>query len=333
VVNFYNWFDYIGPDTLPEFTRDTGIKVNYDVYDSDETFEGKLLAGNTGYDLVVATSTRFARQHAAGLYRALDWNRLPNARELDPYLMEKLGEVDPGNRFGVPHSWGTTGIAYNADRILERMPDAPLDSWALIFDPEVVGRFRDCGVALLDAPGDVVQSALVYLGRDPATEDRDDLRDAIALIAQIRPFIRYFHSSQVFDDLANGEICLAIGWSGSVSLALHSSAGLKLKYVIPKEGSQLWFEVMASPADASHVENAYRLIDHLLTPRIAADFTNTTYYPNAVASALQAVDASIRTEPAVYPSPADRRRLLTLPPETTEYERARLRLWMAMKSG
>jgi putrescine transport system substrate-binding protein len=333
VVNFYNWFDYIGPQTLEEFTRETGIKVNYDVYDSDETLEGKLLAGNTGYDLVVPTATRFARQREAGLFHPLDWSRLANAGGLDPYLMEQLAGLDPGNQFAVPHSWGTTGLSYDSDQIGARMPDAPFDSWALIFDPDVVRNFADCGVTLLDAPADVLQSALIYMGRDPASESTTDLSDAIAVIARIRPFVRYFHSSQFVDDLANGEICLALAWSGSAFLALHSSTNSNLKYMIPKEGGLLWFEVMAIPADASHIDNAHRLIDHLLIPRVAADFTNATFYPNAVASALAGVDATIRDEPAIYPPVSVRQRLFSTPPETLAYERRRLRAWTAMKSG
>lgn len=333
IVNFYNWFDYIGPDTLPEFTKATNIKVNYDVYDADETLDGKLLAGKSGYDVVVSTSTRFARQHAAGLFQALDWSKLPSARELDPYHMEKLEELDPDNRFGVPHSWGSTGLAYDADRILARMPQAPLDSWALLFDPATAAKFQDCGIALLDSPSDVVPSALQYLGRDAASEDETDLRDAMAVIAGIRPFVRYFHSSAFVDDLANGEICMALVWSGSAVLAQHSSAGLNLKYVVPKEGGQIWFQVMAIPADADHVDNAYRLIDHLLTARAATDFTNATYYPSATKVAPERIDAAIRIDPAVFPPESIRERLTAVPPQSLDYERRRLRQWAVMKSG
>jgi len=333
IVNFYNWFDYIHPATLSEFTRETGIKVNYDIYESDDVLEGKLLVGNSGYDLVVPTSGRLARQLSAGMYRPLDWDKLPNARELDPYFLEQLAEVDPGNRYGVPHSWGTTGISFNADRVLERMPEAPLDSWSLLFDPDVVKNFDDCGVTLLDSPMDVIPSALIYLGRDPRSQSLEDLEDAIAVIAAIRPYIRYFHQSQFVDDLANGEICLALGWSGAVAKAMHESAGLNLRYIVPKEGGLLWFEVMVIPADAPHIENSYRLIDHLLRPRVAADFTNATYYPSAVTAAVDGVDAALRADTAIYPPASVRERLTTLPSETPEYARQRLRLWTSMKAG
>jgi putrescine transport system substrate-binding protein len=333
VVNFANWFDYIGPYTLPAFTQETGIAVNYDVYDSDETLEAKLVVGHSGYDVVVPTSTNFSRQREAGLFRPLDWSRITNATGIDPFLLAKLADVDPGNRYAVPHSWGTTGLAFNAERILERRPDAPLDSWALIFDPAVVEHFRDCGVTLLDSPADVLQSALIYLGRDPSSNSDEDLRDSVDVVARILPFVRYFHQSQFVDDLANGEVCLALGWSGALFQAQHANPALDLRYTVPKEGALLWFEVMAIPKDAEHVGNAHRLIDHLLRPAVAAEFTNSTFYPSAVATATDLVQADIREEVAIYPPRSVRERLHTTRPESAEFERRRLRLWTSMKAG
>ena len=333
VVNFANWFDYIGPEALPAFTKETGIAVNYDVYDSDETLEAKLVVGHSGYDVVVPTSTNFSRQREAGLFRPLDWSRITNAPGIDPYLLAKLADVDPGNRYAVPHSWGTTGLAFNAERILERRPDAPLDSWALIFDPAVVEHFRDCGVTLLDSPADVLQSALIYLGRDPSSTRDEDLRASVDVVARILPFVRYFHQSQFVDDLANGEVCLALGWSGALFQAQHANPALDLRYAVPKEGALLWFEVMAIPADAEHVENAHRLIDHLLRPTVAAEFTNSTFYPSAVTTATDLVQPDIRGEPAIYPPRSMRERLHMTRPESAEYERRRLRLWTSMKAG
>jgi putrescine transport system substrate-binding protein len=332
VVNFANWFDYIGPHTLKEFTDETGIEVNYDVYDSDETLDAKLLAGHSGYDVVVPTSNSFARQRAANVFQPLDWSKLHNAHEIDRDLLAQLEEVDPGNRFAVPHSWGTTGIGFDVDRVRERLPDAPLDSWALVFDPAAAARFADCGITLLDSPGDVVRSALLYLGRDAASESDADLRDAIRLLQQIQPYVRYFHNSQWVDDLANGEICVVLGWSGAVALAGRTTTRT-LRYVIPKEGALLWFEVMAIPTDAEHVENAYRLIDHLLRPNVAADFTNATFYPSAVSAATAGVEPAILAQPSVYPDAGLRARLRPNPPETPAYERRRLRLWTSMKAG
>ncbi|MEZ5559875.1 MAG: extracellular solute-binding protein [Pseudomonadales bacterium] len=333
IVNFYNWFDYIHPDTLPAFTRETGIRVNYDVFDSDATLEGKLLAGNSGYDLVVPTYTNFARERAAGVFQPVQWNRLKHAAGLDPYLVAKLAEGDPGNRFGVLHSWGTTGLGFDVDRIRARMSDAPLDSWSLLFDPAIASRFSDCGIALLDSPQDVLPHALLYLGRDPNSESERDLEDAMAVIAGIRPFVRYFHQSQFVDDLANGELCLVLAWSGSVFQALHRSAGRNLRYVVPREGGVIWFVVMAIPNDAPHVDNAYRLIDYLLRPQVAADFTDAAFYPSGVAAAEALVAESVRAEEAIYPSPDVRERLHAIHPETPEYQRHRLRLWTAMKAG
>ncbi len=333
-VNFYNWFNDVNPDALAEFARANGISVVHDVYDSDEVLEGKLLAGHSNYDLVVPGASSFAKQIAAGLYRTLDHDRLRNYRELDPYLLAKLAEMDPGNRYGIPYSWGTTGLGLNVDRIRDRMPDAPLDSWRLFFDPEIVRKFRDCGVALLDSPGDVIPIALNYLGRNPASLSESDLDDAIALIARVRPSVRYFHSSQLFDDLANGEVCLILGWSGSVIQSRRAGAGLNLRYVIPKEGAPIWFEVMAVPIDAPHVDNAYRLIDHLLDPRIAAGFTSALFYQSAVSSSAALVEPAVRDDPAVYPPPPVMSRLfLDIAARAPDYERVRLRKWIAMKAG
>lgn len=333
-VNFYNWFNDVNPDALAEFTRATGIGVVHDVYDSEEVLEGKLLAGHSNYDLVVPGASSFAKQITGGLYRPLDHARLHNYRELDPHLMSKLAEMDPGNRYGVPYSWGTTGLGLNVDRILDRAPDAPMDSWALFFDPEVVRKFRDCGVALLDSPSDVIPVALNYLGRDPASLNESDLDDAIALVAHVQPSVRYFHSSQLFDDFANGELCLILGWSGSVIQSKRAGAGLNLRYVIPKEGAPIWFEVMAVPVDAPHVENAYRLIDHLLDPRIAAGFTSALFYQSAVSASAALVDPAVRGDPGVYPPQAVMSRLfLDIAARAPAYERLRLRKWIAMKAG
>lgn len=333
VVNFYNWFDYIDPATLPAFTQETGIKVNYGTFDSDEVLEGKLIAGHSGYDVVVPSYTYFYRQIAAGVFREIDRNKLHNYSQLDPWLLGKLAQVDPGNRYGVPHAWGTTGLGINPDQIRRRMPNAPLESWSLIFDPQIAANLSDCGIAMLDAPGDVVESALIYLRRDPASQDPADLKAAIASIARIQPFVRYFHSSQLVDDLANGEICLALGWSGAVFQAIRANPGLNLRYVIPKEGALVWFDVLAIPADASNADGAHRLIDYMLRPGVAAGFTNTTFYPSGVGNAQPNVDIDLRAEEAVYPAPSVMQRLIATPPVASDFERKRLRLWTAMKAG
>ena len=331
-VNFYNWYNDLNPTALPEFTKTTGIQVIHDVYDSDEILESKMLVGNSQYDVIVPASGNFARQRAAGLLHELDRSKLHNYRELDPELLSKLDVIDPGNRYGVPYNWGTTGIGYNVELIRKRMSDAPLDSWALIFDPEIAKRFQDCGIAIVDSPGDVVPSALSYLGRNLVSQDPKDLADAMLVVARIQPFVRYFYSSQIADDLATGQICIALSWSGSV-LEAQRASDLDLRYAIPKEGALLWFELMAIPADAPNLENAHRLIDFLIDPHVAAGYTNAIFYPSGVASAREFVESSIRELPGVYPPPDVRQRIFTGPPETPEYERQRSRLWAAAKAG
>lgn len=333
VVNFANWFDYIGPNTIGQFIQETGIEVNYEIYDSNEILAAKLLVGDSGYDLVVPSSASFVRLRKAGVLQPLDWSRLKNAGAIDQQLLANLSEADPGNRYAVPYAWGSTGIGFNVAAIRERMPDAPVDSWAIVFDPAVVARFEDCGVAFLDSPGDVTPSALLYLGRDPMSERDEDLRDAMTVLERVRPFVRYFHGSQWIDDLANGEVCLALGWSGGVAQAQRGLARDALRYVIPSEGALSWHDVLAIPADAEHVASAYRLIDHLLRPEVAADFTNTMFYPNAVSGSLAHLDPAVAAEPSIYPPIALRGRLIPDFSESPEFERRRLRMWTQMKAG
>ena len=333
IVNVYNWYNYVDPAALSAFTGESRIAVNYDTFDSDQILEAKLLAGNSGYDVVVPSYAYFARQIATGVFREIDRNRLPHYREVDPYLLDQLAVADPGNRYGVPHAWGTTGLAVNVDAIRQRMPDAPLDSWALIFDPDTVRHFQDCGVTMLDAPADVVTSMLIFLGRDTSSHTDADLDAAIAAIARVRPYVRYFHSSQSTDDLANGEICLALMWSGDAYQAMHANPQLNLKYVLPKEGAGLWFDVWAIPADATNTDSAYRFIDYMLRPDVAAGFTNATFYASGDGPDHTGVDARLRGEPAIYPPNEIKHRLFSPPPETVEYERRRTRLWTALKAG
>ncbi len=235
VVNLYNWFNDINPNALAEFTQATGIKVVHDVYDSNEVLEGKLLAGNSDYDVVMPSGAELGKLGTAGLFLEVDRSRLPNYQGLDPFVLTQLARLDPGNRYGVPYSWGTNGLGVDVDQIVARMPDAPLDSWTLLFDPAIARRFQDCGIALLDSPGDIVPVVLQYLGRNPASEDYADLDDAIAVLAGIQPLVRYFHSAQVFDDFANGEVCLVFGWSGSLYQTLRVDRHRNLRYVIPRK--------------------------------------------------------------------------------------------------
>jgi len=334
VVNFYNWSDYIDDRTLPEFTAATGIAVRYDVYDSNDVLEGKLLAGKSGYDVVVPTGSYFEVQRRTGLFRPLDRSRLSNYGNLDPQIMARLEAHDPGNEHAVPYAWGTTGLGIDVDKVTARIPDAPLDSWALLFDPENARRLADCGITVLDAPDEVDEIALNYLGHPPESEDPALLEEAMALVAAIRPYVRYFHSSQYIDDFANGEVCLVMGWSGDLYQAMGDARpGLNLDYVIPREGTVVWFDVLAVPADAPHPDNAHALIDYLMRPDVAARITNKTYFANGNAAATALVDPEIRDDPSIYPPPEVMARLFPNPVKGQDYVRARNRAWTRVKTG
>ncbi len=261
VLNVYNWSDYIDESVIEDFTRETGIKVQYDVFDSNEVLETKLLAGSTGYDIVVPSASFLERQIKAGVFQKLDPARLPNLKNMDPEITQRVALHDPGNEHSVNYLWGTSGVGYNVDKIKAAMPDAPIDSFAMFYDPKVVAKFKDCGVSILDAPSEVVGTVLIYLGKEANSENPDDLAAAEKVLTTIRPFIKYINSSKYIEDLANGEICLALGWSGDVLQARdradEAGNGITIKYAIPKEGAVMFFDMLAIPADAKHVKNAY----------------------------------------------------------------------------
>lgn len=337
VLNVYNWSDYIAEDTIAAFERETGIEVRYDVFDSNEVLEAKLLAGNTGYDIVVPSASFVARQIEAGLFQPLDRAKLPNLENLDPEAMKVLAGYDPGNRHVVPWLWGTTGIGYNVAKIRERMPDAPIGSWDMLFKPEIVEKFADCGVALLDAPTEVFPSALRHLGLPTASQRAEDLAQAEALVMGIRPHVRYFHSSQYINDLANGEVCLVLGWSGDVFIARDRARearnGNEVAYFIPREGALVWFDTMAIPKDAPHPDNAHRFIDYVLRPAVIAAITNHVNYPNANAAATPLVDEAIRGDGAVYPDAATRQNLFPNAVNPPDYDRLVTRAWTRIKTN
>ena len=306
VLNVYNWSDYIAEDTIPKFEAETGIKVNYDVFDSNELVEAKLLAGSSGYDVVVPSGFFLERQVAAGLFLPLDKSKLPNLANMDPDVMKATAAHDPDNKFAVDYMWGTTAIGYNVAKVKERLGDQAIDTWDLVFKPELVSKLADCGVTLLDAPAEVMASALNYLGLDPNSESPDDLKKAEDLLMSIRPHVRYFNSSQYIDDLGNGEVCLSVGYSGDVFIARDAAseagAGVEVNYVIPKEGALKWFDLFAIPADAPHVDNAYKFIDFMLRPDIAAANTNYVFYASGNKAALELIDAEVKDDPAIYPT-------------------------------
>jgi putrescine transport system substrate-binding protein len=337
VLNVYNWSDYIDPAVIEDFQKETGIEVRYDVFDSNEVLETKLLAGNSGYDVVVPSAYFLERQIKAGVFRKLDKSLLPNLANLDPELQAQVALHDPGNEHSVIYMWGTTVIGYDAAKIAALMPDAPTDSWRLVFDPAVIAKFKDCGVSILDDPTDMVATALLWLGKDPNSQSEEDLKAAEEALLAIRPYIRTIHSSQYIEDLANGEICLAVGYSGDMlqarDRAEEAGTGADVRFSIPKEGALMWFDTLAIPADAKHPDNAYRFIDYLLRPEVAARNTDFVNYANANAKATELVDEEIRDDPGIYPPPEVKARLQPNLARSAEFTRMLNRSWTRFTTG
>jgi putrescine transport system substrate-binding protein len=337
VVNVYNWSDYIDPKVIEDFQKETGIKVRYDVFDSNEVLETKLLTGNSGYDVVVPSAYFLERQIKAGVFRPLDKALLPNLRNQDPELQAVVAKHDPGNAHSVVYMWGTTGIGYDALKIFGVMPDAPVDSWRMIFDPKVIAKFKSCGVSVLEDPTDMVATALLYLGRDPNSQTEADLKAAEEKLMAIRPYIRTITSATYTDDLANGEICLAVGYSGDILQARDraAEAGRKadIQYSIPKEGAILWFDTLAIPADAKHPDNAHAFINYLLKPDVAALNSNFIHYANANQASTPMLDADLRDDPGIYPTPEVKAKLHPNLAKTDEFTRLLNRSWTAFTTG
>ncbi len=337
VLNVYNWSDYIAEDTISKFEAETGIKVNYDVFDSNEVLEAKMLAGGSGYDVVVPSSSFLARQIIAGVFGPLDKSKLSNTDNLDPTIAELVAGHDPGNEHSINYLWGTTGVGYNKPAIMERMPDAPVDSWDMVLDPDVIAKFADCGVSMLDAPSEMVSAVLHYLGLDPNSEDKADLAKAEEHLLKIRPHIRYFHSSQYINDLANGDICLTIGWSGDILQARdradEAGKGVEVVYTIPTEGAMMWFDMLAIPVDAPHPDNAHKFIDFLMTPEVMADITNYVSFASGNAASMAYVTEDVLNDQAVHPSKDVVAKLYVPRINTAKYDRIRTRAWTKVKTG
>ena len=338
VLHVFNWSDYIAEDTLENFTKETGIKVVYDVFDSNEVLEAKLLAGSSGYDVVVPSNPFLAKQIKAGVFQKLDKSKLPNWDNLDKDLLKALDPSDPGNQYSVPYMWGTIGIGYNADKVKAALgEDAPVDSWDLVFKPENIEKLKSCGVAFLDSPTEMLPAALHYLGHEPESGKADELKKAEELFLQIRPHVAYFHSSKYISDLANGNICVAIGYSGDIyqakSRAEDANNGVTVSYNIPKEGAGSFFDMLAIPADAKNVENAHVFLNYLMKPEVMAPIVNYVQFPSANAAATPLVDEAIRTDPGVYPSQAVLQKLYTFTDLEPKTQRTMTRSWTKIKSG
>jgi putrescine transport system substrate-binding protein len=339
VVNVYNWSDYIAPDTLEKFTALTGIKVNYDVYDSNEVLQAKLQAGHSGYDVVFPSASPFlANQIKAGIYQKLDRAKLSNYGNLDAQVMVTLNRAaDPGNLYAVPYAISASGYAYNVDKVAKAAPGMPLDSWKALFDPEQVAKLKGCGVSLLDAPTEVFPAALVYLGKNGASLTSADLKAAADVVTKVRPSIKYFHSSKFINDLANGDICMAHGYVGDLVQARNRAAeagkGVNIKIVIPKEGAVVNIDTMVIPADAPHPDNAHKFIDFLMKPDVAAGFSNVTGYANPIQGSRHLIKKDIQSDPVIFPSDDVVAKEFQVPPADMATERERTRLWTRVKTG
>jgi putrescine transport system substrate-binding protein len=336
-LNVYNWSDYIDESVIEDFEKETGIDVTYDVFDSNEVLETKLLAGTTGYDIVVPSASFLERQIKAGVFQELDTSKIPNLKNMDPEITKAVALHDPGNAHSVNYLWGTSGVGYNVEAITKRMPDAPVDSWRMFYDPEVVSKFADCGVTVLDAPSEVIGTVLIYLGRDANSENPEDLKAAEDVLMKIRESVRYVNSSKYIEDLANGEICLALGWVGDVLQARdradEAGKGLTIKYNIPKEGAVMFFDMLAIPKDAAHPLNAHLFIDYLMRPEVAAKNSSYVNYANSNAASFPLVDESVRTDPSIYPTAEVKAKLVPDLAESPEFTRQLTRTWTRFKTG
>jgi putrescine transport system substrate-binding protein len=338
IVNVYNWTDYIAPSVIEEFTKETGIKVRYDTFDSNDTLETKLLAGKSGYDVVVPTAYFLERQIKAGIFQKLDKAKLPNLVNMWPEITQRLASYDPGNTYAVNYMWGTIGIGYNVKKAREALGgDGRIDSWDIVFKPENLAKFKDCGVYMLDSSDDILTAALHYLGLDPNTTKETDLQKAADLMTKIRPSVRRFHSSEYLNLLASGEICLVVGFSGDIKQAQkraeEAKNGVNIAYAIPREGTQLWFDNLAIPRDARNVAEAYEFINYLQKPEVAAKNSNFIFYANGNLASQKFIDKSILDDRTIYPDEAVMSRLYTIKAHDPKTERLMNRMWTRIKTG
>lgn len=338
VVNVYNWAEYTAPDTISGFEKSTGIKVRYDVYDSNDTLQAKLLTGKSGYDVVVPSTHYAARQLEAGLFEPLDKSKLPNLKHLDPDIMALLDSIDPGNNYLIPWGYGTNGLGYNVTKVKEIMGDnAPLNRWDMLFDPENAKQLKACGISVLDEAAQVFPAVLHYLGKDPNSQEPADYQEALALLKTIRPYIRQFSSSGYIDELAAGDLCLVYGYSGDVLIANDRAQQAGKPYVIdyflPEGGAPAWFDTMAIPKGASNPDEAHAFINYIESPEVHAAITNTMFYPNANKTAREFVRPEVANNPMIYPPSDVAATLFVIKPQPLPIQRLQTRLWAELKSG
>jgi len=337
VVNVYNWSDYIDEEILAEFEAETGIKVVYDVFDSNELLETKMLAGGSGYDVVVPTGTFMQRQIQAGVFEKLDKSKLPNLQNMWADIASVTAKYDPGNEYSINYMWGTTGIGYNVAAVQERLGTDTVETWDVIFKPEMLAKFEDCGIHILDAPAELIPAALNYLGFSGDSHDPDEIEKAGALLETIRSSVKQFHSSAYIDALANGDICLAVGWSGDVLQARDRAAeadnGVSVEYAIPKEGALMWFDQMAIPSDAPNKENAHVFLDYIMRPEVIAKASNYVYYANGNKASQPLLNEDVIGDPAIYPPAEAVENLYVTTPYPPRVQRTVTRLWTRIKTG
>lgn len=335
VVRVFNWSDYIDESILEDFTKETGIKVVYDVFDSNEVLETKLLAGSTGYDIVVPTGAFLSRQIEAGVFQKFDRSKLPNWKNLWPEILDRTAVYDAGNLYSMNYMWGTTAIGYNEAKIKERMPDAPVDSWDLLYKHG--DKFKDCGIMVLDAPDDIIPATLNYLGLDPNSKNADDLKKAEELLLKVRPNILKFHSSEFINALANGDICMAVGYSGDIlqarDRAVEAKNGHVIKYGLPKEGAQMWFDQMAIPADAKHVEEAHIFLNYLMKPEVIAKASNYINYANGNLASQEFINDEVKGDPSIFPDAETLKKLYVKTAYDTKTQRLVTRAWTRIVTG
>ncbi|TIX84459.1 MAG: polyamine ABC transporter substrate-binding protein [Mesorhizobium sp.] len=337
VLNVYNWSDYIEISILEDFTKETGIKVVYDVFDSNEILETKLLTGGSGYDVVVPAGPFLARQVQAGVFQKLDKSKLPNLKNMWPEVMNLLAKYDPGNEHAVNYMWGTTGIGYNVDKVKAVLGDVPIDSWDVLFKPENAAKLESCGINIVDAPEEALAIAMNYLGKDGDSKKTEDLEAGGDVYAKIRPYVRTFNSSAYIEGLANGDICVTIGWSGDIlqakNRAEEAKNGIKINYLIPKEGTYMWFDNLAIPADAKNVEEAHEFINYLMKPEVIAKSSNYVQTANGNLASQKFLDEAMFKNPSVYPTEETLEKLFTISPYGHQEQRVLTRLWTRIKTG